>query len=68
MVFTCTGAFGQYREGNRREALQINTFQIRGKVINMNPADILNIVTSQYGNVTEKYTTGIMLAGLVLHC
>ena len=31
----------------------------------MNPADILNIVTSQYGNVMEKYTTGIMLAGLV---
>ena len=60
-----SGAFGQYQEGNRRKALQINTFQIRGKVINMNPADILNIVTSQYGNVTEKYTTGIMLAGLV---
>lgn len=31
----------------------------------MNPADILNIVTSQYGNVVEKYTTGIMLAGLI---
>lgn len=31
----------------------------------MNPADVLNIVTSRYGNVAEKYTTGIMLAGLL---
>ena len=31
----------------------------------MNITQILNMVVSEYGNITQKYMTGILLAGMI---